>query len=78
MTDAPTELETFLRLSDEVSLACARVSEEDLLVLLPLLRNRLTVDLTGEMGADRAAAAAEALTATIFRRRQEILAPVLH
>jgi hypothetical protein len=73
-----TDLEEFLARADDIALDLAGMTEEDVLLLLPLLHKRLMVDLTGDMGEVKAAAAADALVAAISRRRLEIMAPTLH
>ena len=74
---SPGEAE-FLKLTEEISRQCVDISEEQLVTLLPLLRDSLTAEMTPEKGASAAALLAERVVTTIFRRRQEILAPIVN
>ena len=70
--------EEFLKLTEEISRQCVDVPEDQLVIVLPLLRERLTAAMSAEKGAFAASLLAERIAATIFRRRQEILAPVVN
>jgi hypothetical protein len=78
MTDAQTDREQFLDLAETISRDMIDLPEEALVIALDWLRDRIIADLSHQMGADAAARAAQAVVTAVFRRRQEILAPVLH
>jgi hypothetical protein len=69
--------EEFLKLTEEISQQCVDIPEEHLVSVLPLLCERLTAAMSAEKGVLAASLLAERM-ATIFRRRQEILAPVVN
>jgi hypothetical protein len=78
MADALTDREQFLDLAEAISRDCVDLPEEGLVVALDWLRDRIVTDLSPQMGADAAARAAQAVITAVFRRRQEVLTPVLH
>lgn len=73
-----SDQEEFLNLTEEISRRCVGIPEEQLVIVLPLLCERLTAAISAEKGAFAASLLAERIVATIFRRRQEILAPVVN
>jgi hypothetical protein len=78
MTDAQTDREEFLDLAETISNEMIGLPEEALVIALDWLHDRIVADLSDQMGADAAARAAQAVITALFRRRQQILAPVLH
>jgi hypothetical protein len=78
MAHALSDREQFLDLAETISNEMIDLPEEALVIALDWLRDRIVADLSGQMGADAAARAAQAVVTAVFRRRQEILAPVLH
>ena len=70
--------EEFLKLTEEISRQCVDIPEEQLVSVLPLLRARLIAAMSAEKGAFAASLLADRIVATIFRRRQELLAPVVN
>jgi hypothetical protein len=73
-----TDQQEFLQLAEEIARLSADIPEEELAMLLPSLCERLTADISAEKGSAAASVLAQTIVATIFRRRQEILAVVIH